>query len=308
MPNDTKISIVIPLFNEEGNLEKLYRELIGVLSATAQTYEIIFVDDGSSDTSFRIVKQLASADPAVRGISFSRNFGHQVAIMAGLETSRGEVVITMDGDLQHPPHLIPSLLSEYENGYDIVNTIRKDTQDAGLGKRMTSSLFYSLMRRMSDVQIVAGAADFRLMNRMVVDAFIRLPERDRFTRGLVSWMGFRQTAITYSAAARFSGNTKYTFRKMMRFALDAITSFSPKPLRISFYLGVFSIITGLIYAVYAIYRHFTSATIPGWTSLLLVVLVLGGAQLLSLGIIGEYIARIYVQAKSRPLYFVRETV
>jgi dolichol-phosphate mannosyltransferase len=308
MLQDTKISIVIPLFNEEGNLGKLYHELIGVLNETGKTFEIIFVDDGSSDRSFSLVKQLARQDAVVRGISFSRNFGHQVAIMAGLEASHGEVVVTMDGDLQHPPSLIPALLTEYEKGYDIVNTIRHDTAGAGIGKRLTSALFYSLMRRMSDVQIIAGAADFRLMNRMVVDAFIRLPERDRFTRGLVSWMGFRQTAITYSAAARFSGTTKYTFRKMMRFALDAITSFSPKPLRISFYLGVFSIITGLIYAIYAIYQHFTQATIPGWTSLLLVVLVLGGAQLLSLGIIGEYIARIYVQAKSRPLYFIRETI
>ncbi len=303
-----EISIVIPLFNEEGNLQKLYEELKIVLLKLSKSCEIIFVDDGSTDSSFQIVKEMASRDPQVRGISLSRNFGHQIALMAGLELSEGELVITMDCDLQHPPAIINDLLEEYSKGFDIVNTIRRDTVGAGFIKNITSAMFYRLMRRLSDVKIVPGAADFRLMNRMVVDAFIRLPESDRFTRGLISWMGFRQTAIFYNAPARFSGTSKYTFRKMMRFALDAITSFSPKPLRISFYLGVLAIITGLIYSVYAIYQHFTKATIPGWTSLLLVVLVLGGAQLLSIGIIGEYIARIFVQAKSRPLYFVREKV
>jgi dolichol-phosphate mannosyltransferase len=254
------------------------------------------------------VKELAAADPHVKGISLSRNFGHQIALLAGLKHSTAPTVITMDGDMQHPPSLIPALLAEQEKGFDVVNTIRVDTTGIGWTKNLSSKLFYKILQRLSDIQVKPGAADFRLMQRNVVDAFLQMPENDRFTRGMISWMGFRQSYINYHAPQRFAGKSKYTLRKMLHFAADAITSFSPKPLRISFYLGLMAILTGLVYAVYAIYRHFTGDTIPGWTSMLLVVLLLGGVQLLSLGIIGEYIARIYVQAKSRPLYFVKEKV
>lgn len=308
MIESADIDIVVPLFNEAENLPVLHRELSGVLQHLKKPYHIIYVDDGSRDETFSRVKELALQDPAVSGISLSRNFGHQIALLAGLQHSTAPTVITMDGDMQHPPALIPVLLEEQARGFDVVNTLRTDTADAGWQKKLSSALFYRFLNRMTDIEVQAGAADFRLMQRCVVDAFLQMPENDRFTRGMISWMGFRQSFVPYRAPERFAGKSKYTFRKMMRFALDAITSFSPKPLRVSFWLGITAIITGLLYAVYAIYRHFHGDTIPGWTSLLLVVLLLGGIQLLSLGVIGEYIARIYVQAKSRPLYFVKEKV
>jgi polyisoprenyl-phosphate glycosyltransferase len=299
------ISIVIPLLNEESNLDRLYQELKEALDP-AFGYEILFVDDGSSDNSFNIIKELSLKDPKVSGISFSRNFGHQVALMAGLEHSRGEVVVTMDADLQHPPSLIPKLYELYTQGYDIVNTVRTETEGTGFMKNLTSGLFYKLLNRLSGLGVTPGSADFRLMSRKVVDAFISIPEKDRFTRGLVTWMGFRQQEITYKAQPRFSGSTKYSTMKMMRFALDGITSFSAKPLRIAFFLGLFTFILGLVYAVYAVIMYSKGETIQGWTSLLLVVLFLGGVQLLSLGIIGEYISRIFTEAKSRPLYFIKD--
>lgn len=308
MKDPASLDIVIPLFNEEENLPVLHQELRRVLQHLGRTYHIIYVDDGSRDATFLKVKAIAEQDSSVSGISLSRNFGHQIALLAGLQHSTAKTVITMDGDMQHPPSLIPQLLEEQAKGFDVVNTLRTDTADAGWSKKLTSALFYKLLQRMTDIRVQAGAADFRLMQRRVVDAFLQMPENDRFTRGMISWMGFRQSFIPYRAPERFAGKSKYTFRKMMHFALDAITSFSPKPLRVSFYLGLIAILTGLLYALFAIYQHMNGATIPGWTSLLLVVLLLGGIQLLSLGVIGEYIARIYVQAKSRPLYFVKDQV
>lgn len=308
MIKDTGIDIVIPLFNEEENLMALYKELTEVMKNLNTEYHIVFSDDGSRDKTFGLVKELAGNDHHVRGISLSRNFGHQIALLAGLRQSTAPIVITMDGDMQHPPSMIPALLAENAKGFDVVNTIRLDTKGTGWFKNISSKLFYKILRCFSDLKLKPGSADFRLMQRNVVDAFLQMPENDRFTRGMINWMGFRQSYINYSAPPRFAGESKYTFKKMLHFAVDAITSFSPKPLRMSFYLGLIAVITGLLYAIYAIYRHFSGATIQGWTSLLLVVLILGGIQLLSLGVIGEYIARIYVQAKSRPLYFIKETI
>jgi len=303
---DKLVSIVVPCFNEEQNLERLYKGLVNVLKNISSNYEIIFADDGSKDETFDVIKKLATSDNHVSGISLSRNFGHQVAIMAGLQQSKGDIVVMMDADLQHPPEIIPQLITEYEKGFDIVNTKRLDTQGVGVMKKISSSLFYRLLNFLSNVRIEPSSADFRLMTRKAVDAFLRLEEKDRFTRGLISWMGFKQSVVEYTAATRFAGDSKYTVRKMFRFGMDGITSFSTKPLRISFYTGLIIFFIGLAYSVYAIIRNIRGETVPGWTSILVSVLIIGGIQLVSIGIVGEYIARIFNETKARPLYFIKD--
>lgn len=300
------LSIVIPAYNEEQNVLPLYRELIAVLKNLDHDYEIIFADDGSKDNTFEEVKKLSSQDGKVSGISLSRNFGHQVAIMAGLQQSKGDIVVMMDADLQHPPEVIPHLIEEQKKGFDIVNTRRIDAKGTGAAKKTSSKFYYSILNKFSEIKIEPAAADFRLMTRKAVNAFLRFEERDRFTRGLVSWMGFRQCIIEYKASERLAGKSKYTVKKMFRFGMDGITSFSSKPLRISFYIGLIVFLIGIAYAVYAIIEHFTGSTVPGWTSMLVTVLLIGGFQLLSLGIIGEYIARIFNETKARPLYFIKD--
>ncbi|MFH0865512.1 MAG: glycosyltransferase family 2 protein [Bacteroidota bacterium] len=306
MPAENILSVVIPAYNEEQNVAPLYQELTAVLKTTGFDYEIIFADDGSRDNTFEEIKKLSAQDPKVSGVSLSRNFGHQVAIMAGLQQAQGDLVVMMDADLQHPPEIIPRLLEEQKKGYDIVNTRRLDAKGTGALKKGSSKMFYGILNRLSDVRIEPAAADFRLLTRKAVDAFLQFEERDRFTRGLISWMGFRQSIIEYTASARHSGKSKYTLKKMLRFGMDGITSFSSKPLRISFYSGFILFIIGLVYAVYAIIRHFSDDTVPGWTSILVSVLIIGGFQLLSLGIIGEYIARIFNETKARPIYFIKD--
>ncbi len=308
MSNTPKLSIVIPVFNEAANLEVLYSALTDVLVETKLVYEIVFIDDGSSDGTFDAVRGLHAKDKQVKGFSFSRNFGHQVALFAGLAQAKGDIVISMDGDMQHPPSMIPVLLAKYEEGYDIVNTKRIDAQSTGLFKRLSSRWYYGMLNALSDVPIEPAAADFRLMNRKAVDALNSLPETHRFTRGLVGWMGFKQAIIPYQAADRHAGASKYTFFKMLRFGLDGIVSFSVKPLRIAFYTGVMVSIAALLYAAYAIVQHFLGATVEGWTSILVSVLFIGGVTLLSLGVIGEYIARIFNEVRRRPMYFFKDKV
>lgn len=308
MSNTPNLSIVVPVYNEAANLEVLYSALIAVLEETNRSYEVIFIDDGSSDKTFEVVRALNDKDSQVKGFSFSRNFGHQVALFAGLAQAKGEIVISMDGDMQHPPSMIPDLLAKYEEGYDIVNTKRIDAESTGLFKRLSSRWYYGMLNALSDVPIEPAAADFRLMNRKAVDALNSLPETHRFTRGLVGWMGFKQAILPYQAADRHAGASKYTFFKMLRFGLDGIVSFSVKPLRIAFYTGVLVSIAALIYAVYAIIQHFLGATVEGWTSILVSVLFIGGVTLLSLGVIGEYIARIFNEVRRRPMYFFKDKV
>ena len=300
------ISIVIPAFNEEGNIAPLYGQIVEVLQG--QEFECLFVDDGSSDATFEEVKKLAANDRRVRGLSFSRNFGHQLALTAGLQAAKGEVVIMMDADGQHPPQLIPQLLEEYAKGYDIVNTRRLETEDAGAMKKLSSKWYYRIINMLSDVKIESASSDFRLMSRKAVDAFLKFEEKDRFTRGLVSWMGFRQSIVEYKAPKRMSGESKYTLGRMIRFAFVGITSFSSKPLKFSVYAGIFSLVFALVYSIYVLIMYARGNTITGWASMMLVILFLGGIQLLSLGIIGEYIAGIFNETKKRPLYFIREEV
>lgn len=300
------ITIVIPLLNEDGNIRVLYEALLPVVEQISADYEIVFVDDGSKDNSFEIISQISEQNNRVLGISLSRNFGHQIALAAGMEHASGGIVVTMDADMQHPPEIILALYKKYCEGYDIVNTIRTETADSGAFKKVTSSWFYKIINNLSDIHIEPAAADFRLMNRKTVDAFLQLKEKDRFTRGLISWMGFKQAMIPYTAPSRFSGKSKYSITKMFRFAADGITSFSAKPLRISFFAGLIVSFIGLLYAVYAVIEYFGGKTIPGWASILVSILIIGGMQLISIGIIGEYLARVFNEAKNRPMYLVKQ--
>jgi len=302
----THISIVIPLLNEDGNIQVLYKALLPILEKISADYEIIFVDDGSKDNSFEIITEICQQNNRVLGISLSRNFGHQIALTAGMEHASGEVVVTLDADMQHPPEIIIDLYEKYKEGYDIVNTIRTETADSGVFKKITSHFFYKIINTLSDIHIEPSAADFRLMNRKTVNAFLQLKEKDRFTRGIISWMGFKQAQVEYTAPQRFSGKSKYSVFKMFRFAADGITSFSAKPLRVSFYAGLIVSFIGLLYAIFAVVEYFGGKTTPGWTSTLVSILIIGGLQLISIGIIGEYLARVFNEAKNRPMYLVKQ--
>lgn len=301
------LSIVVPAFNEADNLPLLVQELEEVLVPMALRWELVLVDDGSKDATFSVIRQLAGKDGRIRGLRFSRNFGHQIALTAGLAHSRGRAVVMMDADLQHPPPVIPLLWKKFaEEGYDVVNTRREDAQSTGWFKRASSRFFYGLMNRLSEVELPPSGADFRLLSRRAVDALLQLPEKDRFTRGLVAWIGFRQTQVPYTARPRNAGKTSYSVWKMAAFALDGITSFSSRPLRLPFIIGLVFCLGALVYGVYAVVRLFQEATVPGWTSLLIVLLLVGGLNLIFLAIIGEYIGRIFREAKGRPLYYIME--
>ncbi len=299
-----KLSIVIPSYNEEKNIEPLLQQIN--MNLKNMDLEIIFVDDGSSDNTFNEIKKASVSDNRVIGISLSRNFGHQIALLAGLKEASNDVVVTMDADGQHPPEVILLMIQEFEKGYDIVNTRRLSTADASVSKNFTSKWYYKILNLMTDVKIEPASSDFRLMNRKTVNAFLQIGEKDRFTRGLIKWMGFKQSVIEFEAPKRMSGKTKYTLKKMMRFAFDGITSFSSKPLKFSMWTGILSIFLGLIYSVYVIIEYFLGNTTPGWSSTMLVILILGGIQLLSMGIIGEYIARIFNESKNRPHFFIKD--
>jgi len=300
------ISLVIPLLNEEGNVNELLARLKAILEKMEKSWEIILVDDGSTDTTFQKIKNYASEDSRIVGVSLSRNFGQQIALIAGLNESRGNLIITLDADLQHPPELIPRLIEVQSEGFDIVNTKREEHQGTGKFKKWSSAGFYAILNGLSDVKLESGSADFRLFTRRALDAFLSFPEKDRFNRGLVVWMGFKQGVVSYVAPPRTQGTTNYTFKRMMRLGLDGITAFSSKPLRISAYLGIITTLVGLLYLLYALVAFLSGKTSPGWTSLIAVVVLLGGVQLLCMGIIGEYIARIYNESKNRPLFFIKD--
>jgi len=304
-----ELSIVIPVYNEKENIPVLTGALEKVLDELKVSYEIIYVDDGSSDGTPEEISRLHHRNPQVKLISLSRNFGHQVALSAGLDHVQGAAVIMMDGDMQHPPELLHELVSRWKEGYDIVYTIRRDAEDAKAFKKWSASLFYWLINRLTKIPVPVGAADFRLMDRRVADKLRTFQEQSRFFRGLVSWIGFRQTGVPYTAPARTSGASGYSMGKMIRLALDGITSFSSFPLRIATYMGIMVSCISFIYGIYTLWMAlFSDKVVPGWASLMLMVLFLGGVQLLTLGILGEYIGRIYEQVKGRPLYIVMKTL
>jgi glycosyltransferase involved in cell wall biosynthesis len=300
-------SIVIPVYNEAEVLPSLYNRLIRVMEGLVEPYEIIFVNDGSWDDSTALLRDFQDRDARVKFLSFSRNFGHQIAITAGLDYSSGQAAVVMDADLQDPPEVIPRLIEQWRKGYDIVFAVRAKRQGEGFFKRATAALFYRLFRRMAATEIPLDAGDFRLMSRRAVEALQSIRERNRFIRGLAGWIGFRQTAVTYVRDVRQAGETKYPLKKMLRFALNGLLSFSVVPLQLASYLGFLISSIGFFYIVYAIgLKLFTDRVVLGWTSVMVAVLFLGGVQLISLGIIGEYIGRIYDEVKQRPLYVVDE--
>jgi len=301
-----KISVVIPAFNEEGNITILTEKLLEILENYGN-YEILFVDDGSKDNTLNVLRDLIKKNNNIRYISLSRNFGHQNALKAGLDHAKGDCVITMDGDMQHPPELIPEMVEKWLDGYDIVYTLRDDDNETSWLKRKTSNLFYRLMNRISDVHVEKGAADFRLLDSSVVDVLKEVKEYYLFFRGLTSWAGFRQIALHYKPNKRHSGETKYSIRRMIGFALTGITSFSLKPLRLSILLGTFFAFLAFLYGIYAIImKFFTNQALPGWASVLVSVLFIGGFQLIVLGIIGEYIGKMFMESKHRPHYIIKE--
>ncbi|MBL0308922.1 MAG: glycosyltransferase family 2 protein [Bacteroidetes bacterium] len=308
MSHSIEISVVIPVYNEKENIKILYDELSRVLNNFEFRSEVIFVDDGSVDDTFGTIRNLINSNMVqVKAISLSRNFGHQIALTAGLEQAKGKVAISLDGDMQHPPSVIPELYKKYLDGYDIVNTIRRDDEKVGVFKQMSSGLFYKIFNFLSPTRIESATADFRLLSRKALDAFLQFPEKDRFIRGMVVWMGFSQTYISYKADARRKGNSKFTLLKMLSLSLNAITSFSSAPLKIPLLMGGVVFFISVFYIFFALWRYAHGATIPGWTSLLVSVLFLGSVQLISIGILGVYLGRIFNETKSRPLYFVKET-
>ncbi|HEY9049503.1 MAG TPA: glycosyltransferase family 2 protein [Ohtaekwangia sp.] len=302
-----KISVVIPVFNEASNIEALYRELITVFATIRYAYEFIFVDDGSTDESLAVIKKLSQINEHVFYIELSRNFGHQYALKAGLDLSNGDCAISMDCDLQHPPEVILSLIAKWEEGFDVVYTCREEDKKLPWLKRKTSKFFYTLLNRLSDIQLEHGTADFRLMNRNVLNAFTYLNENEFFIRGLIKWAGFRQTAIKYTPRERHSGDSKYNLKKMLSFALRGITSFSVKPLQMIAYLGLGLFMISLILIPYALVSYLLGEVVSGWTSIMISIIFFGSLQLLMMGIIGIYISKLVIQSKQRPLYFIRET-
>lgn len=301
-----KISIIIPVFNEEPNIIELNKRLAIVLK-DVDDYEVIFVDDGSNDKTLAIIKSVASLNTKIKYLSFSRNFGHQNALRAGLAYSSGDCTVSMDSDLQHPPELIHQMIEKWKDGYKIVYTIRKQSRKVSIFKRKTSNVFYRVISKLSDISLPKGAADFRLLDKEITDIIVKMNENALFLRGMISWIGFDQYAIEYEPEERFAGKTKYSFKKMVSFAITGLTSFSIKPLRISTILGAIIAALSFVYAFYAVYiKIFTSESISGWTSILVSVLFLAGIQLLTVGIIGEYIGKIFIESKGRPNYIIKE--
>lgn len=301
------ISIVAPVYNEEQVLPELHRRVAGVMEPLGEPWELVLVNDGSRDRSAAVIAELHQQDPRVKGLSFSRNFGFQIAVTAGLDFARGEVVILTDADLQDPPEVYPQMLAKWREGFDVVYGIRSSREGETRFKLLTAKLFYRLIRRITKIDIPLDTGDFRLMDRRVVNAIKNMPERNRFLRGMVPWVGFRQTGVAYERASRFAGESKFSsVRQMLPFALDAITSFSYLPLQLATYLGFF--MAGLaalaIVAVVLLRLFGPSSPLLGQATTLVAVLFLGGVQLICLGIIGEYLGRIYDEVKGRPLYLI----
>lgn len=300
-------SIVVPLYNEEQVIHETYKRLKKVMDSTSEPYEIIFINDGSRDRTFEMAKEICSHDSSIKLLSFSRNFGHQLAITAGMDHSTGKAVIVIDADLQDPPEVMLDMIAKWKEGYEVVYGKRTKRKGESLFKKITAKVFYRTLKSMTDVNIPVDTGDFRLIDRKVCDALKAIPEHNRYVRGLVSWLGFRQTGVEFVREERFAGETKYPLKKMLKFASDGITSFSHKPLRAAAYIG--ATISGLsfLYLLVALFGTlFNSMYTPGWLTAISISSFFNGLILIALGIIGGYIARVYDEAKGRPLYIISE--
>jgi len=304
-PAHAFLSIVVPVYNEEACVDEMSRRLDAALSEVDADYEVIFVNDGSKDDTLADLQNRSTEDDRIHYISFSRNFGHQFALSAGIDHARGDAVISLDGDLQHPPEMIPEMIRHWRDGYDVVYTVRAENQGHAV-KEFWSRGFYWLMRVLTGVQVPTGGADFRLLDRRVADALRECREQSPFVRGLVPWLGFKRKGLAYEAAERFAGATNYSIRRMLSFALDGVFSFSIVPLRMISLLGAVTIALGFVYGLYSVFvRLFSDQAASGWASLVVVILVFSGTQLLSLGILSEYVGRIYEEVKQRPRYIIQ---
>jgi dolichol-phosphate mannosyltransferase len=302
------ISVIIPVYNEEENIPILYDRLTGVLSRLGRPFELIFVNDGSRDRSATLVKDLALQHREVKYIDFSRNFGHQVAVSAGLDYASGQVVVIIDADLQDPPELIIDMYQRWQDGYEVIYAKRKRRRGESFMKLLTAKVFYRLMARITSIEIPLDTGDFRLIDRKIVNVLKRMPEKHKFLRGQIAWAGFRQTYVEYERQERLAGETGYTYRKMLRFALDGITAFSDTPLKLVTFFGIFVSIVAFLVAIYALFGWLVlKTTVPGWTSLMISVLFIGGVQMIAIGIMGEYLVRMNSNIRNRPLYILRDT-
>jgi glycosyltransferase involved in cell wall biosynthesis len=303
------LSVVAPLYNEEGNVVELLRRLRAAVDGIAgiDAYEIVLIDDGSTDRTVELLLQIAATDSRIVVVRLSRNFGHQLAATAGLDVARGDAVVLIDADLQDPPELIPAMVERWLAGFDVVYAVRRKRSGESAFKLWTARTFYRVTRRLTKIAIPVDTGDFRLMSRRVIDALKQFRERHRFIRGMVSWVGYKQTAVEYDRDARYSGASKYPFSKMLRFAIDGITSFSDVPLRFASYFGFVVSAIAFVIAVYEIgLGIFTGHNLPGYTSTIFAILFLGGVQLIGIGILGEYVGRIYEEIKGRPLYLIAD--
>ncbi|GAF25585.1 glycosyltransferases [Moorella thermoacetica Y72] len=306
MKSKVRYTIIIPVYNEEDVIRETYRRLTLVMQSLGEPYELLFVNDGSEDRTAEIIEVLAETDDSVRLLNFSRNFGHQIAITAGMDYARGDAIVIIDADLQDPPELIPRMIEKWQEGYEVVYARRVQRKGETLFKKWTASLFYRTLRMMTEVDIPLDTGDFRLIDRKVCDVMHGIREKSRFIRGLISWIGFRQAAIEYIREERFAGKTKYPLKKMLRLAIDGITSFSHKPLKLATYLGLALSLPSFAYLVFSLgLKIFTAGTISGGRWLITLLLLLNGVNFILLGILGEYIGRIYDETKDRPLYILR---
>ena len=299
------ISIVVPVFNEEDNIEHFYESVCKVMESLPYDFELIYVDDGSKDRSREILRSLEQQDERVQSIFLARNSGHQLALTCGLDNADGDAVITMDGDMQHPPELIPVLLEKWEQGYEVVQTIRKTTEGVSAMKKLTSYYYYKVLNKLSNVHIQEGGSDFRLMDRVVVKAFRRYREHARFIRGMIGAMGFRQVQIEFVAPKRFAGVSKFSPRKMLNFAIDGVLAYSNLPLRLGLYIGMISGVISLLMILHVFFsKYVMNDAVAGWATLTACVLFFGGMQMIVLGILGEYLGRVFEEVKHRPLYLI----
>jgi dolichol-phosphate mannosyltransferase len=302
------VSVVIPVFNEEGNLYVLHERLVNALTSITNNYEVIFVNDGSKDNSLSILKELAHKNPQIRYIDFSKNFGHQTAVFAGLEYAYGNAVVIIDADLQDPPELIVELYDKMKQGYDVVFAQREQRVGESWHKLMTANFFYRAINKLSDVAIPLDTGDYRILSKKIKDIIVSMPEHNKFLRGQIAWTGFNQTSILYKRDERYAGKTNYSYSKMFSFAFDGITAFSNLPLRLATYMGFIVSFVAFLVILYTLYqKYFQADVVQGWSSLMISILFIGGVQLICLGIIGEYLSRIMDNVKQRPLYIVRES-